>query len=85
MPRWFLCPVKYGSKLVMVAGGTLGSSAPPNLRAMALGGRVELMMACESQIAILRVAALLADVGMVFCSVQSTLHAARTVSTQWLG
>ena len=29
--------------LVMVAGGTLGSSTAPTLRAMALGGRVGLM------------------------------------------
>jgi hypothetical protein len=80
-------------KLVMVAGGTLGSSAAPTLGAMALGGRVGLMMACKSRIAILRVAALLADVGMVFFSVRSTLHAARTVRSiveivgiaQWLG
>jgi hypothetical protein len=80
-------------KLVMVAGGTLGSSAAPTLGAMVLGGRVGLMMARESRIVVLRAAALLADVGMVFCSVRSTLHAARTVRAaveivgivQWLG
>ena len=78
---------------MMVAGGTLGSSAAPTLGAMVLGGRVGLMMACKSRIAVLWVAALLADVGMVFCSVRSTLHAARTVRSaveivgiaQWLG
>ncbi len=77
----------------MEAGGTLGSSAAPTLGAMALGGRVGLMMACKSRIAVLQVAALLADVGMVFCSVQSMLHATRTVRSvveivgimQWLG
>jgi hypothetical protein len=49
-------------------------------------------MAHKSWIAILRAAALLADVGMVFCSVRSTSHAARTVRSvveivgiaQWL-
>jgi hypothetical protein len=80
-------------KLVMVAGGTLDSSAAPTLGAMVQEGRVGLMMACKSLIAILRAAALLADVGMVFCSVQSTSHAARTMRSaveivgiaQWLG
>jgi hypothetical protein len=51
------------------------------------------MMARKSQIAIMRAAALLADVEMVFCSVRSTLHAARTMRSaveivgivQWLG
>jgi hypothetical protein len=78
---------------VMEAGGTLGSSTAPTLGAMALGGRDGLMKACQSRIAILRAAALLADVGMVFCSVQSTSHAAMTVRSaveivgimQWLG
>jgi hypothetical protein len=77
----------------MVAGGTLGSSAAPTLGAMALGGRVGLMMVRKSWISILQAAALLADVGMVFHSVQSTLHATRTVRSaveivgimQWLG
>jgi hypothetical protein len=41
--------------LVMVARGTLGSSAAPTLGAMALGGRVGLMMAHKSRIAVLRV------------------------------
>jgi hypothetical protein len=80
-------------KVVMVAGGTLGSSAAPTLGAMALGGRVGLMMAGKSRIAMLRLAASMAVVGMVFCSVRSTLHAAITVRsaveivgiTQWLG
>jgi hypothetical protein len=79
--------------LLMVAGGTLGSSADPTLGAMVLGGGVGLMMAHKSRIAILRAAALLADVGMVFCSVRSTSHAARTMRSaveivgiaQWLG
>ncbi len=78
---------------VLVTGGTLDSSAAPTLGAMALGRRVGLIMAHKSQIAILQVAALLADDGMVFCSVWSKLHAARTVRsaveivgiTQWLG
>ncbi len=80
-------------KLVMVAGGTLGSSTAPTLRAMALGCRVGLMMARKSRIAVLWAAALMADVGMVFLSVWSMSHAARTVRsaveivgiTQWLG
>ncbi len=79
--------------LVMEAGGTLGSSAAPTFGAMALGGRVGLMMAHESLIAVLQAAALLADVGMVFHSVWSTSYAARTVRSvveiigimQWLG
>jgi hypothetical protein len=81
-------------QLVMVAGGTLGSSAAPTLGAMVLGGRVGLMKAHKSRIAVLRAAALawLADVGMVFHSIRSTLHAARTVRSvveivgilQWL-
>jgi hypothetical protein len=64
---------------VMEAGGTLGSRAAPALGAMALGGRVGLMMAYKSQIAVLWAAALLADVGILFCSVRSTLHAAMAV------
>jgi hypothetical protein len=79
--------------LVMVAGGTLGSCAVLALRAMALEGSVGLMMAHKSQIAVLRAAASLADVGMVFCNVRSTSHSARTVRSsaeivgiaQWLG
>ncbi len=78
---------------VMEAGGTLGSCAAPTLRAMALGGRVGLMMARKSRIAVLRAVASLADVGKVFCCVQSTLHATMTVRSaveivgivQWLG
>jgi hypothetical protein len=77
----------------MVAGGTLGSSAAPALRTMALGGRVGLMMARKSWIAILQLAASMAVVGMVFHSVRSTLHATRTMRsaveivgiTQWVG
>jgi hypothetical protein len=38
--------------LVLVAGGNLGSSAAPTLRAMALWGRVGLMMAHKSQIVV---------------------------------
>ncbi len=79
--------------LVMVAGDTLGSSAAPTLGAMVLGSRVGLMMTHMSWIAVLRAAALLADVGMVFSSVRSTSHAARTMRSaveivsilQWLG
>jgi hypothetical protein len=79
--------------LVMEAGGTLVSSAAPTLGAIALGGRVGLMMAHKSQIAVLQAAALLADVGMVVLSVRNTLHAARTMRSaveivsivQWLG
>jgi hypothetical protein len=78
--------------LVMVAGGTLGSSTSPTLGAMVLGGRVGLMMAHKSRIAVMRAADSLADVGMAFCSVRSTLHAARTTRSaveivgiaQWL-
>jgi hypothetical protein len=62
--------------LVMEAGGTLSSSTAPTLEALALGGRVGLMMA---QMAVLRAAALLADVGIVSCSVRSTLHAVMTM------
>jgi hypothetical protein len=65
--------------LVMEAGGTLGSSAAPTLGAMALGGRVRLMMAHKSRIAVLWAAALLVDVGMVVHSVRSTSHVARTM------
>ncbi len=87
------CNTLVPGNLVMVAGGTLGSSAAPTLRVMALGGRVGLMMPHKSLIAVLRVAASLADVGMVFCSVRSMLHTAMTVRSaveivgmaQWLG
>jgi hypothetical protein len=87
------CNTVVPGNLVMVAGGTLGSSAAPTLRAMALGGRVGLMMGHKSGIAILQTAALLADVGMVFRSVRRTLHATRTMRSvveivgiaQWLG
>jgi hypothetical protein len=87
------CSTFVPGDLVMVAGGTLGSSTTPTLRAMALGNRVGLMMAHKSRIAVLQAAALLADVGIVVCSVRSTLHAARTVISaveifgiaQWLG
>jgi hypothetical protein len=87
------CNTLVSGKLVMVAGGTLSSSAAPTLGAMVLGGRVGLMMAGKSRIAVLWLAALMAVVGMVFCSVRSTLHAARTMRSaveivgiaQWLG
>ncbi len=80
-------------KVVMVAGGSLGSSAAPTLGAMVLGGRVGLMMALKSRIAILQLAALMAVIGKVFCSVRSMLHATRTMRSaikivgivQWLG
>jgi hypothetical protein len=79
--------------LVMVAGSTLGSSTAPTLGAMAPGGRIGLMMAHKSQIAVMQAAALLANVGMVFRSVRSKSHAAKTMRsvveivgiTQWLG
>jgi hypothetical protein len=79
-------------KGMTVAGGTLGSSAAPTLGAVALGGSVRLMMAHRLQIAILRLAALMAVIGMVLCNVQRTLHAMRTKRsaveivgiTQWL-
>jgi hypothetical protein len=80
-------------KVVMVAGGTLGSSTAPTLRAMVLGGRVGLMMAHKSWIAVLRSEASMEVVGMVLHSVRSTLHPARNVrsaveivgTVQWLG
>jgi hypothetical protein len=79
--------------LVMVAGGTLGSSAAPTLGAMVLGGRVGLMTTDKSRIAILRAADLLGDVGVVVCSVWSKSHATRIARSaveivgiaQWLG
>jgi hypothetical protein len=80
-------------KGVTVAGGTLGSSAAPILRAVALGGRIRLMMAHRLQIAVLWLVALMAFVGMGLCNVRGTLHAAITVRSavdivgivQWLG
>jgi hypothetical protein len=42
------CNTLVPGDLVMVAGGTLSSSAAPTLGAMALGGRVGLMMAYKS-------------------------------------
>ncbi len=87
------CNTLVHGNLVIEAGGTLGSSAAPTLGAMALGGRVGLMMACKSRIDVQQAVASLADVGMVFHSVQSMLHAARPVRSaveivgimQWLG
>ncbi len=78
---------------MMVAGGTLGSSAAPTFRAVALGGRVRLMMVHRLWIAILQLEALMAVIGMVLCNVRRTLHAARTMRSaveivgiaQWLG
>jgi hypothetical protein len=80
-------------EVVMVAGGTLGSSAAFTLGAMALGGKVGLMMARKSRIAALWLAALMVVVGMLFCSVRSMSHTARTMRSaveivgilQWLG
>jgi hypothetical protein len=60
------CTTLEPGNLLMVAGGTIGCSAAPTLGAMALGGRVGLMMAHKPWIAILRAEALLADVGMYF-------------------
>ena len=87
------CNTLVSGEGMTVAGGTLSSSAAPTLGAMVLGGRVGLMMAGKSRIAVLWLAALMAVVGMVFCSVRSTLHAARTMRSaveivgiaQWLG
>jgi hypothetical protein len=87
------CNTLVPDDLVMVAGGTFGSSTAPTYGAMALRSRGGLMMAHKSWIAILQAAALLADVGIVFCSVWSTSHTARTVRSvveiigiaQWLG
>ncbi len=87
------CNTLVSGKVVMVAGGNLDSGTAPTLRAMELGGRVGLMMACKSRIAVLQLAALMVVVGMVFCSVWSTSLAARTVGSaveivrimQWLG
>jgi hypothetical protein len=87
------CNTLVPGDLVMEAGGTLSSSAAPTLGAMVLGGRVGLMMACKSRIAVLWAAASLADVGMMFRSVRSTLHASMTMRSaveivgivQWLG
>ena len=42
------CNTLVPGDLVMVAGGTLSSSAAPTLGALALGGRVGLMMAYKS-------------------------------------
>jgi hypothetical protein len=90
-----LLPVEHNTlvsgKAMTIAGGTLGSSAAPTLRAMVLGGRVRLMMAHKLQIAVLRL--VMAVIGMVLYSVRSMLHAARTVRSaveivgilQWLG
>jgi hypothetical protein len=79
----------------MVAGGTLtlGSSAAPTCGAVALGGRVGLMMARRLRIAVLWSAALMGVVEMVIHNMLRTLHAARTVRSaveivgiaQWLG
>jgi hypothetical protein len=62
---------------VTTAGGTLGSSAAPTLKAVALGVRVGLMMAGILRIAVLRLAALMAVLGIVLCNVRRMLHAAR--------
>jgi hypothetical protein len=80
-------------KGVTVAGGTFGSSAARTLGAVVLGGRVVLMMACRLWIAVLRLAALVAVIGMVLRNVRRTSHAARRVRSlveivgimQWLG
>jgi hypothetical protein len=73
------CNTLVSGKFVIEAGGTLDSNVAPTLGAMVLGGRVGLMMACKSWNAILRLAALMAVVGMVFRSVRSTLHGPRNV------
>jgi hypothetical protein len=73
------CNTLVSGKGMMVAGGTLGSSAAPTLGAVVLGGRVGLMMAPRLRIAVLWSAASMALVGMVLCDVRSPLHAARTM------
>ncbi len=87
------CNTLVSGKGVVVAGCTLSSSAAPTLRAVALGGRVGLMMTRRLQIAVLRLAASMAVVGMVLHNVQRMSQAARTVRSavetvgiaQWLG
>ncbi len=87
------CNTLVPGDLLMVAGGTLGSSTTPTLGAMVLGGRVGLMTARKLWIVVLWVVAFLADVGMVFCSVRIMLHATRTMRSaveivgiaRWLG
>jgi hypothetical protein len=66
-------------KNMMVAGGTLGSSTAPALGAVALGGRVGLVMVHEFWIAVLQPATLMVVIGMVLRNVRRTLDAARTV------
>jgi hypothetical protein len=73
------CNTLVSGKGVMVAGGTLGSSAAPTLGAVGLGGRVRLIMACKLWIAVLQLAASMATVGMVLCNLWRTLHVVRTV------
>jgi hypothetical protein len=73
------CNTLVSGKGMRVAGGTLGSSATLTREAVVLGGMVGLMMACRLWIAVLRLVALMAVVGMVLCNVQRMLHAARTM------
>jgi hypothetical protein len=81
------------NKGVTVPGGTLSSSAAPTLRVVAMGGRVGLKMGSNFQIAVMRLVASMAVVGMVLCNLQRTLHAVRTMRSAveivsirlWLG
>jgi hypothetical protein len=87
------CNTLVSGEGVAVAGGTLSSSAVPTLKAVALGGGAGLIMVRKYKIAVLRLAASMAVIGMVLRSVQRTLHATRTVRSaveivgiaQWLG
>jgi hypothetical protein len=76
------CNTLVSGEGMTVAGGTLSSSAAPTLGAVALGGRVRLIMALKLQIAVLWLAALMAVIGMVLCNVWRTSHAARTVRSE---
>ncbi len=87
------CNTLISGKGVMVAGGTHGSRAAPTLGAVALKGRVRLIMLHKLRIAVLRLVALMVVVGMVLCNVWRRLHATRTTRSaveivgiaQWLG
>ncbi len=73
------CNTLVSGEGMTVAGGTLGSRAAPSLGAVALGGRVGLIMACKLRIAVMWLVASMAVVGMVLRNVQRKLHVAKTV------
>ncbi len=87
------CNTLVSGKGMAVVWGTLGSSAAPTLGAVALGGRIGLIMVHKLWIAVLWLAASLVVIGMELCNVRRTLHAAITVRAvveivgiaQWLG